>query len=161
MMDWIFERFNALFGWLLSLGMGGKLDWVARDWLNLVLLIVILGVILDLAVYFVRYRPDRAWRRFFSKRSRAVPHPSGNRAAPARDKPLDITVNRPAPSTASTEQATGIFRMPARPAGASPTRAVSPAERFQPAPPREGYDAEPTTLEPRTGTPRGGRKDPE
>lgn len=81
LIDWMYARMNDLFGWLISLGLSGKLKWVARDWIALVVAIVLLGLVIDGAVYIVRYRPYRRWKRALVRLADGLRGGSGKEAA--------------------------------------------------------------------------------
>ncbi len=65
MSEGFFSWMNDFFAWMFSLGMDGKLTWVTRHWPKLVLVIAIFVVVMDLLVWFIRYRPYRKWKRMW------------------------------------------------------------------------------------------------
>ncbi len=42
--------------------------WAVENWLPLTVLICIVGLLIDLAVYLIRWQPWRVWRSFFLRR---------------------------------------------------------------------------------------------
>ena len=62
----LFSWLNEFFAWLFSLGMGGKLTWVTQYWPMLVLIIAVFVVLMDLLVWFIRYRPYKNWKRVWN-----------------------------------------------------------------------------------------------
>ena len=171
--EWMYSRANDLFGWLVSLGLSGKLKWIAKDWMTFVIGIVLFGIAIDVLVHFVRYRPDRKWRRWIRRlrnrqpgRGEGASH-AGGRAARQSEPAAGEYTSRPAAPSAPRSAPTialGGARVGAdrtRREGEEllrqPTRRlpspVSSAELFQPAPPAEEYDAEPSTAQPARRTP--------
>ncbi len=80
--------FNFLLGWIrgttqwlwsmvTSDSRGGLLGWAMRNWLPLVILLCIFGVVMDFLVYLIRWQPYRVWgsfwTRFLPKRARRTP----------------------------------------------------------------------------------------
>lgn len=80
--------FNLLLGWIrgtaqwlwsmvTSDSTGGLLGWTMRNWLPLVILLCIFGIVTDFVVYLIRWQPYRVWGRFFlrflPKRARRTP----------------------------------------------------------------------------------------
>lgn len=80
--------FNFLLGWIRGTAQwlwnmvtsdshGGLLGWAMRNWLPLVILLCIFGVVMDFLVYLIRWQPYRVWgnfwTRFLPKRARRTP----------------------------------------------------------------------------------------
>ena len=70
--------FSALLGWvkgavswlwqlIVGSGEGGLLGWLTENWLPLTVLICVLGVVIDLVVYLLRWQPYRVWRSFMNR----------------------------------------------------------------------------------------------
>ncbi len=170
LVEGVYNWMNDLFGWIVSLGMSGRLGWIARDWKAFVLGIVIFGLAIDMVVYIARYRPDRAWRaaivRLFDgqrKNKKTEAHgqpvkarekgetnsqPAARKAAPIEEPTLSLADARRAKPEPPT-----VPRAAPRAPTPRPKAGPSSAELFQPAPPMEGYDGEPTTFEPGKSTP--------
>lgn len=64
--------FNFLLGWIRGTAQwlwnmvtsdshGGLLGWAMRNWLPLVILLCIFGVVMDFLVYLIRWQPYRVW----------------------------------------------------------------------------------------------------
>lgn len=56
---------RALFGGVLSLLQGddrGLLAWLSRHWLPLTAVLLLAGLVLDVTVYIIRWRPQYVWR---------------------------------------------------------------------------------------------------
>ncbi len=71
--------FTVLLGWLQGAAawlwrvitgadVGAWMDWVLDNWLALVLLLCLAGVLIDLVVYLLRWQPYRVWRRFLHRK---------------------------------------------------------------------------------------------
>jgi len=65
--------FSVLLGWVQSAaawvwqlfatdGEGGMLGWLMDNWLPLAVLVCVLGLLIDLVVYLIRWQPYRVWR---------------------------------------------------------------------------------------------------
>ena len=80
--------FNFLLGWIRGTAQwlwnmvtsdshGGLLGWAMRNWLPLVILLCIFGVVMDFLVYLIRWQPYRVWGNFWTrfrpKRARRIP----------------------------------------------------------------------------------------
>lgn len=44
-------------------------DWLGSHWVLLAVLVCVLGIVIDLIVYFFRWRPDLVWRSYFRRRA--------------------------------------------------------------------------------------------
>jgi hypothetical protein len=178
--QWLYGRLNELLSWLVSLGLSGKLRWVAEYWLVFVVGILLFGISIDLVVYVVRYRPHIKWARRIkamrdaSARRKAASRvaddsaamPPRKREAPPQDKrrvPPASPEHKPTmqdePPTRAREQGASPRRQPdapTRPQAPPPKRSpASRAELFQPAPPAERYDDEPRTYDSSNATRAG------
>lgn len=86
--SFISALFNLLLGWIrgaaqwlwsmvTSDSSGGLLGWAMRNWLPLVILLCIFGIVVDFLVYLIRWQPYRVWGSFFTrflpKRARRTP----------------------------------------------------------------------------------------
>ena len=71
--------FTALMGWMQSVASGiwslatdenkgGLLRWIGDHWLVVALVLCALGLLIDLAVYMARWRPDLVWKSFWNRR---------------------------------------------------------------------------------------------
>lgn len=70
--------FSVLFGWLegvvsdiwkaLSAPDGtGDVSWFVKNWVWIVVILCIAGVVIDLTIYLLRWRPNRVWAAFFRR----------------------------------------------------------------------------------------------
>ena len=61
MLGWL----KGLANWVLKLfnlaGGGSPLEWLSRNWLKLLILFMIIGVVTDRVVWLIRWRPYWAW----------------------------------------------------------------------------------------------------
>ena len=68
----LFSWLRGVFSWLWSVvfggGDGGLLGWMAEHWKQLALGLIIGGTVIDLTVYFFRWRPDVVWASWFRRR---------------------------------------------------------------------------------------------
>lgn len=58
LMEMLFSWLNHVFSWLVSLGVSGRLNWLADNWPVLVLVIGLLCVAVDIGIWILRYRPE-------------------------------------------------------------------------------------------------------
>lgn len=62
---------RSVAGWCwhaLTTGTGDGLPaWIGRHWLLLAVILCLIGVAIDLAVYILRWRPQEVWRSFFQR----------------------------------------------------------------------------------------------
>ena len=76
--------FTALFGWARSLiqnlwtaatsgGLSGFFTWLGDHWLMAALILAIVGTVIDLVIWLIRWRPYLAWRT----RLRRIFHKAG------------------------------------------------------------------------------------
>ena len=70
--------FSLLFGWFEGVVSGiwnavstpmeeGKGSWLGENWLIVVLFLCLIGVAVDVIIYFARWKPHRVWASFFRK----------------------------------------------------------------------------------------------
>lgn len=70
--------FSLLFGWFEGVVSGiwnavstpmeeGKGSWLGENWIIVVIFLCLIGVAVDLIIYFARWRPHRVWASFFRK----------------------------------------------------------------------------------------------
>lgn len=70
--------FSVLLGWAQSAvswlwqlvqsdGAGGFMGWVLDNWLLLVVLLCVAGVLIDWLIYLLRWQPYRVWRSFWRR----------------------------------------------------------------------------------------------
>ena len=43
------------------------LKWIGQHWIVLAAILCIIGLVVDLSVYIIRWKPFRVWRSFFNK----------------------------------------------------------------------------------------------
>lgn len=67
LLGWVQSAVSWLWHLVSSDGAGGLMSWVLENWLLLVILLCGAGVLIDLAVYLLRWQPYRVWRSFWQR----------------------------------------------------------------------------------------------
>ena len=71
--------FSVLLGWVQRAvawlwqligadGADGLMGWVLDNWLALAVGLCLIGLVIDMVVYLIRWQPYRVWRSFFGRR---------------------------------------------------------------------------------------------
>ena len=63
-LGWVRSLLSWVWSALTGGGSGGLLGWLARHWVPVVIVLCLLGALIDLAVYLLRWRPDVVLRSF-------------------------------------------------------------------------------------------------
>ena len=72
---WVPSFATSVWNWFSGKQDGGLFAWLAEHWKSLVLAIALIALVVDLAVYLIRWRPYRVWISFF-RRLRQPARPS-------------------------------------------------------------------------------------
>lgn len=65
LLGWIRGTAQWLWNLISSDSRGGLIGWMVRNWLPLVILLCIFGMVADFVVYLLRWQPYRVWKRYF------------------------------------------------------------------------------------------------
>ena len=95
MLSWLRSAVSAIWSAFTSEKGGSFLEWIGKNWIIIAGILCAAGLIIDLCVYILRWKPFRVWRSFFRR---------GNTDAP------DETENQP-------EEPESAIRKPAAPSG--------------------------------------------
>lgn len=63
LLGWIRGTAQWLWSIITSDSNGGLIGWMVRNWLPLVILLCIFGMVADFVVYLLRWQPYRVWKR--------------------------------------------------------------------------------------------------
>ena len=81
LLGWLTGIVRSLWGLVTGTGSGGLPGWFSAHWKGLLIILCVLGVAVDVAVYLVRWKPYRGWSSFFRRRAeRAVARELGEEA---------------------------------------------------------------------------------
>lgn len=68
LLGWVRSTVQALWRLVTGADLSAWFDAVMDNWLTLVVLLCLAGVVIDLVVYLLRWQPYRVWRSFFQRR---------------------------------------------------------------------------------------------
>ena len=97
MLGWLQGIVSAVWSAFTSDGGESFFSWIGKYWLPIAALLCIIGLISDLGVYIVRWKPYKVWKSFFSRKKveEAVPERRPLRTeAPARRREPVFPENR-------------------------------------------------------------------
>lgn len=152
MLGWL----KALANWVLKLfnlaGGGSPLAWLSRNWLKLLILLMIIGIVTDFVVWMLRWRPYWAWLR----RKRIIVNDermlAGEQFADVDSKrsdglcPQSYVVKNQNPKPAAKPRTAGSGKRTATPGGTARTPGASGSKvgrpvyrKGKPAPRKKGF----------------------
>jgi hypothetical protein len=67
MLGWIQTAVAAIWNTFTTENGGSLLKWIGNHWILLAAILCTIGLIADLGIYLVRWRPLRVWRSFFNR----------------------------------------------------------------------------------------------
>lgn len=67
LLGWVQTAASGLWGLITNADAGGGLRWLLDNWLLLVILLCVGGVVIDFIVYLFRWQPYRVWARFLRR----------------------------------------------------------------------------------------------
>ena len=67
MLGWIQAAAAALWSAFTTENGGSFLQWIGKNWISLAVILCAVGLILDLGVYLLRWRPMQVWKSFFRR----------------------------------------------------------------------------------------------
>ena len=67
LLGWVRGTVNWLWGLFSSEESGGLTAWLGEHWLGLAAALCVAGMLADLVVYMVRWRPYKVWASFFRR----------------------------------------------------------------------------------------------
>ena len=67
MLGWIQAAAAALWSAFTTENGGSFLQWIGKNWIMLAVILCAVGVILDLGVYLLRWRPMQVWKSYFRR----------------------------------------------------------------------------------------------
>lgn len=67
LLGWIRTAVNACWNMLSGGEGGGMLAWIGENWKALTLILCVIGVVVDVVVYVIRWRPLQVWASFFRR----------------------------------------------------------------------------------------------
>ena len=68
MLSWLQGVVSAVWSALTSEKGGSFLEWIGNNWIPIAAVLCIIGLVADLCVYLVRWKPFRVWKSYFSRR---------------------------------------------------------------------------------------------
>ena len=68
MLSWLQGTVSALWSAFTSEKGGSFLEWIGNNWIPIAMILCCIGLVTDLGVYIVRWKPFRVWRSFFNRR---------------------------------------------------------------------------------------------
>ena len=151
MLGWLQGIISAVWSAFTSEKGGSLLTWIGKHWIPIAAVLCIIGLVSDLGVYIVRWKPYKVWKSFFFHNKEEEEEPVPDRRPLMNEKP----VRRRVP--AAPAQPENVQSVPEN-AEPEPEEAYQPADfsRWEPEPPKE-EKAYPTPREsvPVTVTPAG------
>ena len=67
LLGWVSGAVNWLWGLCTSEESSGLTAWLGEHWLGLAAALCVVGMLADLVVYMVRWRPYKVWASFFRR----------------------------------------------------------------------------------------------
>lgn len=67
MLGWLQTAASSLWSAFTSENGGSFLQWVGRNWLVLAVILCAIGLIVDLGIYLLRWRPLQVWKSYFHR----------------------------------------------------------------------------------------------
>ncbi len=153
MLRWLQGIISAV--WSVSTSDKGDslLTWIGKHWIPIVTILCIIGLVCDLGVYIVRWKPYKVWKSFFFRKKEEDVEPIPERRPLMNERPV-IRRAQPAPI-----QPVSVQKAP-EPAEPEPEEVYKPTDfsRWEPEGPKE-EKTYPTPREavPVTVTPAGYR----
>lgn len=118
MLSWIRALISNIWSVITSEDGGALYQFLQSQWLHIVLALFLLGVIVDLIVYFFRWRPDYIWRsRMHRPRRQKAEKKKKQKAAP-----MPESAPAPAPVYAASYAPSASY--------AAPTRVYAPVQEL-------------------------------
>ena len=68
MLSWLQGAVSALWSAFTSEKGGSFLEWIGNHWLTIAAILCLIGLVTDLGVYIVRWKPFQVWKSFFNRR---------------------------------------------------------------------------------------------
>ena len=68
MLSWLQGAVSAVWSAFTSEKGGSFLEWIGNNWIPIALVLCLIGLVADLGIYIVRWKPFRVWKSFFTRR---------------------------------------------------------------------------------------------
>lgn len=68
LLGWLQGIVSAIWSAFTSQNGSSMLKWIGQHWIVLAAILCIIGLVVDLSVYIIRWKPFRVWRSFFNKK---------------------------------------------------------------------------------------------
>lgn len=88
MLGWLQEIVSAVWSAFTSEKGGSLFTWIGKHWIPIAAILCIIGLVSDLAIYIVRWKPYKVWKSFFSRNKEEEEEPVPERRPLMNERPV-------------------------------------------------------------------------